>query len=111
MNYRTRINYTAADKALTKALAGRRYDPVVLNNLAWARYRLGRAGAEGLAKRAYLINPNDPQIIDTYGVILTKSGKSRDAVRLLREARARAPQDEAIGQHLTAAQTALTGGR
>ncbi|MDH3659609.1 MAG: PEP-CTERM system TPR-repeat protein PrsT [Alphaproteobacteria bacterium] len=60
-------------------------DPVLMNDLSWVRFELGRPGAEDLARRAYQISQN-PAISDTLGWILVQKGQTEDGLRLLREA-------------------------
>ncbi len=100
-------NLKMADQTLTLALAGRPRDPILLNNLAWTRYLVNGPGAASLAQAAYTLNPQDPQILDTYGVILTKNGKYDMAIKLLKEAQALAPSDQAIAKNLAAAEESM----
>ena len=53
-------------------------DALALNNLAWLYFKSSAKGAREraleLSKRSYELSPNSPQIADTYGWILLRSG-------------------------------------
>ena len=61
-------------------------DPRALNNLAWLRERLSQPGSLGLAKRAYQLLPDAPDVADTYGWILYRRGRLDEAVEALAKA-------------------------
>lgn len=101
--------YLAADRyqdarlAYERILAQNGNDPVVLNNLANILLKLGDSGAQAMAERAYQASPQDPNVADTLGLILLKSGQAERALKYLREARIRAPGSTVIREHLAQA--------
>jgi putative PEP-CTERM system TPR-repeat lipoprotein len=72
--------------------------PIVLNNLAWLYYELKDPRAEDTARRAHQGAPEVAAVADTYGWILTESGKAAQAVPLLKGA-AEASEDPSIDYH------------
>ncbi|MCT2399551.1 tetratricopeptide repeat protein [Novosphingobium mangrovi (ex Huang et al. 2023)] len=83
-------------------------NPLVLNNLAYAKGQLGdKADALKYALEALKYAPTNASIMDTAGWLLFETGTDRDrAVKLLREAAAKAPDNATIRQHLEKAQAA-----
>ena len=75
---------------------------IVLNNLAWLYHDTGDVRAEPTAKRAYESAPGLAAVADTYGWILVRSGKPKDAVQLLKLAAATG-KDPSIEYHYAAA--------
>lgn len=70
------------------------------NNLAWVKYRLGDlTGARESAEAALKIIPNNPVVMDTLGVILLSLDENAEALRLLRAASGRLPEDPNVGTH------------
>lgn len=61
-----------------------------------------RQGLE-YARRAYELSPGRPEIIDTYGWLLLRNGRSEEAERLLKEAAVLAPHISEIRYHLAVA--------
>ncbi|MCF6324182.1 MAG: PEP-CTERM system TPR-repeat protein PrsT [Gammaproteobacteria bacterium] len=78
-------------------------NPVALNNLAWLYLEEGNFQALSLARRAYLIQPESPDILDTYGWIMVKLGNKKEGVAMLERAFELAPNDVTIRQHLLVA--------
>jgi tetratricopeptide (TPR) repeat protein len=80
-------------------------DPVMLNNLAWARYRTGDANAAmTLAAKAHAMMPQSGAAADTYGWILFKTGRDRDqGLTLLRRAATASPTNPGVRWHLAQA--------
>jgi putative PEP-CTERM system TPR-repeat lipoprotein len=75
-----------AERHLDHVLSLRRTDTAALNNLAWVKQQQGKtAEALTLAKRAYYQAPL-PEMADTLGWILAKSGDLQRALPLLAEA-------------------------
>jgi predicted Zn-dependent protease len=62
-----------------------------LNNLAWVTHQLGRPARE-YAERAHESAPDDPQVMDTLGVILAAENEIERGLELLGRASALAPQ-------------------
>ncbi len=80
-------------------------DPVMINNLAWARYRSGdTADALTLAAKAHAMTPQSGAVADTYGWILFKTGHDRDqGLALLRRAATASPTNPGVRWHLAQA--------
>lgn len=76
--------------------------PIVLNNLANILLQQGDSNALAIAQRAYKLTPDAAPVNDTLGWALFKNGQLDQALRYLREARLRAPQDASIRYHLAA---------
>lgn len=96
-------NFKAARSVLEKAIRQQGEDAGLLNNLAWAMNELGDAGALAIAEKAFRMNPNEPDFIDTYGWTLLAQGKLDAALRQLREASLRSPNNGEIRYHLAVA--------
>ncbi|MCX9157747.1 PEP-CTERM system TPR-repeat protein PrsT [Niveibacterium sp. 24ML] len=89
-----------AAKATLEALIKRSPQTGLLNNYALVLLQLGDPGALGAAERAWRAAPNDPQVIDTYGWVLAKTGQLDRGLGYLRDARLRSPRDAEIRFHL-----------
>jgi tetratricopeptide (TPR) repeat protein len=76
---------------------------LLLNNLALVYERTGDPRALEYARRAYSRLPDVPQIGDTLGWILVKSGKRLEGLRYLRDAQTRAAGDPAVSYHIALA--------
>jgi Flp pilus assembly protein TadD len=59
---------------------------VAANNLAWNYFTSGDSRAEGVARRAYELQPNNGSVADTLGWILVKAGSLEEGVTTLRKA-------------------------
>ena len=103
-------NNGLADKAIAgyeRALKTAPDNIVALNKLAWLYAEMG--GADNLRKgtkfaaQAHKIMPEAGQITDTYGWLLLKQGKVKEATAKLRVAVAQAPDDSDIRYHLAVA--------
>ncbi|THF58122.1 XrtA/PEP-CTERM system TPR-repeat protein PrsT [Pseudothauera rhizosphaerae] len=70
------------------------------NNYALVLLELGDARALDMAARAHALAPMDAKVIDTYGWVLARHGRSEEGLRYLREARVRQPDDRDIRYHL-----------
>lgn len=80
-------------------------DPNHVQALNYLAYTLAEQGtelgeAEKLAKKALELDPNDGYIQDTYGWILFKQGKVRDAIIQLEAAHEKQPNESIIAEHL-----------
>lgn len=73
-----------------------------LNYLAFSYADMGvrLEEAETLVKRALEMEPKDGYILDTYGWILFKQGKTGDAIRVLETAHSHQPKESIIAEHL-----------
>ena len=69
---------------------------IALNNLALLESGLGLPGALDHAKAAYDLKQDDPQLADTYGWILFKSGNKEGALQVMKFAADGAPADGGI---------------
>lgn len=81
---------------------------VALNNLGWILREEAPAEALGYAEHAATLQPEDPRVLDTLGVVLLENGEPERAVRRLREAVSLAPQAGVLRFHLARA-LAATG--
>ncbi|PKF61422.1 hypothetical protein CW745_08780 [Psychromonas sp. psych-6C06] len=70
-----------------------------LNNAAWLYLNVDASRAEELARRASQQAPNNGPIADTYGWILYKQGKLKEAQKELRRAYTLAPDNTEIKDH------------
>ena len=61
-------------------------NPAVLNNVAWLKRDSDRDSALAYARRALTLAPSSPEIQDTYGYLLMRAGKVREALRLFKVA-------------------------
>ncbi len=78
-------------------------DPGALNNYALVLHEQGDAQALTMAEKAHALAPSDPNVVDTYGWLLTRAGRREEGMRYLREARLRAPDNIEIRYHLARA--------
>ena len=76
---------------------------VALNNLAWLYYQRGDERFLGLAKEAYDLMPQRPEVMDTYGWLLVESGQVERGLELINRAHEAAPANRDIGYHRAAA--------
>ncbi len=74
-----------------------------LNNLAWLSREKDLKQAVGYAERAYELSPNDPYVLDTYGVLLLRTGDATRGHRMIQRAAERSPKDLTIQLHLARA--------
>ena len=74
--------------------------PGVLNNYALVLHEQGDAQALTMAEKAHALAPADPNVVDTYGWLLSRAGRREEGMRYLREARLRAPDNLEIRYHL-----------
>lgn len=76
-------------------------NPIILNNLAVARSQLGdKDAAVDLALKALKFAPDNASIMDTAGWLLYQTGRDKArALTLLRQANAKAPDNQTIERH------------
>ena len=76
-------------------------DPVLLNNAAAVKSKLGKhEAAVALARRALALAPSSPEIMDTLGWAIWQSGESpAEARAMLAKARSAAPKNREIANH------------
>jgi len=77
--------------------------PVVLNNLGWLYARKGDARGVELVRTAHELAPESAEIQDTYGWILFKEGKHKEALELLAKAAKAMPKSAEVQYHYAAA--------
>ena len=70
-----------------------------LNNAAWLYHLIADPRAVTLAQKAYVLAPDNANILDTYGWILFKSGDQAQAKTIINKAFTLAPEDKTIQQH------------
>jgi putative PEP-CTERM system TPR-repeat lipoprotein len=93
-------NWKAAREQYDKVLASQPDAVGILNNQATVLQRLGDPSAMSVAAHAYKLAPQDPGVVDTYGWAQAMAGNLDVALRLLRDARLRQPEDGDIRYHL-----------
>ncbi len=72
----------------------------LLNDLAWSLHKLGRpADARLPAEKAYDLEPDNPGVADTFGVVMMASGDLDQAVSVLARAAENAPDNGTIQYH------------
>lgn len=76
---------------------------IALNNLAWLYDKRGDDRALDLAKRAHELRPDRPEVQDTYGWLLVKSGRVEQGLSLIEKALEGAPENKDIAFHRAAA--------
>lgn len=88
--------YPAAISEYEKIFPDIERNAQAMNNLAWAYLQTEDERARTTAKAAVELAPNDPMVLDTYGVILLKEGEKAEAKRILGRAHELAPENEEI---------------
>jgi putative PEP-CTERM system TPR-repeat lipoprotein len=73
---------------------------LVLNNLAWLYQERGDARAVEVAREAYDLAPDRPEVADTYGWILVRNGNSKEGLSILQQAYVAFPTQTEIGYHV-----------
>jgi Flp pilus assembly protein TadD len=76
---------------------------LVLNNLAFAYQQKGDPRALETSRQAYERAKGDPRVMDTYGWLLTRAGRAKEAVPVLRAAVMGAPSVHEIRYHYAVA--------
>jgi len=90
----------AAVKQYELVLKAKPDDVAALNNMAWASYKLGKAGSLKYAERAYGLASDNPAVVDTLGWLLVETGDAGRGLTLLQQAVAKAPHIPEIRYHL-----------
>ncbi|MCW2240937.1 XrtA/PEP-CTERM system TPR-repeat protein PrsT [Azospirillum canadense] len=78
-------------------------EAMLLNNLAWAKFKLKDPDAQSVARQALALAPTSVDITDTAGWIIANSGKLDEGLDLLRRAAMAAPKRPEIQYHLATA--------
>jgi putative PEP-CTERM system TPR-repeat lipoprotein len=95
-----RKDYAAAVEGYKRVLAVDDDNVAALNNLAWILTEQGNPQAVQYAEQAHRASPLNPNVLDTLGWSLTKTGDPKRGVQLLRMASALAPANNEIRLHL-----------
>ena len=93
-------NWKAAREQYESLIAGGNAGAGVFNNLANALLMLGEGDAVAAAEQALALAPGEVSMVDTLGWALARAGRLDEAMRHLRDARLRAPQNAEIRWHL-----------
>lgn len=84
-------NLKASAGYYKEVIAFDRNNALALNNLAWIGGETGDPNALGYAETAVKLAPNDPSILDTYGMLLVKKGEAEKGLLHLERAVKAAP--------------------
>jgi putative PEP-CTERM system TPR-repeat lipoprotein len=95
--------YRAAAANYKLALEIEPDNTVLLNDLAWALAELGDPKATEVAEKAYRQAPYDPNVIDTLGWTLVRTGDTKRGIELIHAASNLAPANSEIRLHLATA--------
>jgi Flp pilus assembly protein TadD len=96
-NVRLKEAYALIEKAQKMAPG----DPFIMDSMGWVQFRMGKLDeAESQLRKAYELR-NDPEIAVHLGEVLWKKGQHDDARKLLREAQAKDPKNDALKSTLT----------
>ncbi|MEM9742047.1 MAG: XrtA/PEP-CTERM system TPR-repeat protein PrsT [Pseudomonadota bacterium] len=82
-------------------------NPVVLNNLAWLYMEAGDARAVELGEQAYRAAATNADVVDTYGWILVRNGKTEAGVKILKESIRLRGDNPTVQYHLAYAEAKL----
>jgi len=93
----------AAIAAYEQVLATNPANVQILNNLAVLYEEGGDPRAVAVAKQAYELAPQRPEMVDTYGWALLRAGRVQEGLPLLQQAYVMAPQHPEIAFHVGAA--------
>ncbi|QQO56353.1 MAG: PEP-CTERM system TPR-repeat protein PrsT [Thiohalocapsa sp. PB-PSB1] len=80
---------------------------LVLNNLAWLLHERNDPRALEIARKAYELNPNRPEVADTFGWILFNNGDRNRGLSILQEAHLAYPTQTEIAYHTAVALDAM----
>ena len=93
----------AALEAYEKSLQTTAANAVILNNMAWLYLGRDDERAVELATQAYRMAPARAEIVDTYGWILLRQGRSSEGLAALQQALVISPQNAEIALHVAEA--------
>jgi putative PEP-CTERM system TPR-repeat lipoprotein len=102
-------DYAGAAKQYKAMLEEKPDDAVALNNLAWVAGQMKDPKALEYAEKADKLVPNNPNILDTYGMLLVERGETARGVEMLQ--RAVALQPDAAPIRLNLASALVKGGQ
>jgi cellulose synthase operon protein C len=106
---RERKDYAEAARQYGAVIETSPNNPVVLNNFAWVAAQLKDPKALQYAERANELAPNQPDIMDTLGMLLVDNGDTERGIALQRKASALAPESSTI--RLNLARSLVKAGR
>ena len=98
-----KADYKAAARHFEALVALQPNNVIFLNNLAWVSGELGDPKALSYAEKAATLSPANPNVLDTYGMLLIKKGDMAPGVEKLRKAAQLAPTQGDIHLHLAEA--------
>ncbi len=96
-------NYKEAHAQYQALLANGVNHPMVLNNAAWVAAQVKDPNALSYAERAFALAPNEPGVMDTYGMLLVEKGERARGIELMRKAVGAAPDNRALRLNLAKA--------
>ena len=96
-------DYRSAAARYREVIALQPDNVAVLNNLAWVLNEQKDPAALEFAEKAYAIAPDNPDVQDTYGWLLTNKGDVKRGVEILIRAVAAAPKATEPRLHLAKA--------
>lgn len=96
-------NYASAADGYKRVLDVDPDNAVALNNLAWVLVEQGKPEGVEYAERAHRIAPFNPNVLDTLGWALARTGQAKRGAELLKMAAAIAPNQADIRLHLAKA--------
>ena len=99
----TRGDYASSSKQYRILLDDQPGNSAILNNLAWVSARNNDPNAIEYAEKANKLTPEQPQYMDTLGVLLVDKGDKVQGITLLKKALALAPQLATIRLNLAKA--------
>jgi putative PEP-CTERM system TPR-repeat lipoprotein len=103
MLYQAEARDSEAAKTYETLLQNKPKNVVILNNLAWLYQKSGDPRALETAKQAYDLDPNKPEVADTYGWIMLQNGKVQEGLSTLQQAYVAYPTQSEIGFHVAVA--------
>ena len=89
-------DYAAADRQYLAALNIQPDNPVVLNNLAWVRWKLRKDGGLEYAEKSNKLLPNQPAIMETLALLLADNNDFSRAIELQTRAVGLQPSNSAL---------------
>jgi Flp pilus assembly protein TadD len=96
-------DYASAARQYRALLEVEPNDALALNNLAWVAGQLKDPRALEYAEKADKLAPNNPMVLDTWGMLLVEKGETARGVELLQKAVALAPKAASIRLNLASA--------
>ena len=95
--------WAVAASRYKEVLAVKADDPLALNNLAYVSGQLKDPKAIEYAEKAVKLAPNNPSILDTYGMLLVEKGDSKRGLEYMQRAAELAPAANGIRLNLARA--------